>query len=195
MKTLPISQIPFISPETADLETQALFTKIHNTLDAPALNNEWQVLANSMCTLIGTWQLFSNIYLQGTLPLTLKALILFAIAAAHNCRYCGAMHEATCRVLGVEESTLQTIVQDVDRLTPERIQIIIRFAVRSADEPLSLQKEDYDELRDCGITEEEIVEIIALAAMGTYFDILADALKLEVDTFVQEMLPGEQLVH
>ena len=194
MKTSPISQIPYISPEEADPETKALFTEIQETLHVPILNNEWLILANSPGAINGTWQLFTNLYLQGTLPLTLKALILFSIAAAHKCHYCGALHEANCRVLGVDEAILQTIVQDVDRLTPERIQKIIRFAVRAADEPLTLQEEDYDELREGGITEEEIVEIITIAAMGTYFDILADALKLEVDSFVQDMLPGEQLV-
>jgi hypothetical protein len=30
--------------------------------------------------------------------------------------------------------------------------------------------------------------------MGTYLDILADALKLEVDDYLQELLPGGQMI-
>ena len=85
-------------------------------------------------------------------------------------------------------------MRDLNHLTPDRTRKIIQFAIRCADEPLTLQKADYEEIRDFGISEAEIVEIVSLAAMGSYFDILADALKLEVDSYLQELLPGEQLV-
>lgn len=194
MKILPISQIEYIPPETADPETTELLAEIQRITEAPVVNNVWQILANSTCALTGSWQLFFNLYLQGSLPMTLKALILFSVAAAHRCRYCGAIHEVTCRFLGIDEASLEAIVQNLGYLTPERTRKIIQFAIRCADEPLSLKEADYAKIRDFGITDVEIVEIISLAAMGTYFDILADALKLEVDSYLQELLPGEQLV-
>jgi len=194
MKTLPISQIQYIPPETADSELTELFDEIQRITDTPVVNNMWLILGNSICVLTGSWQLFFNLYLQGSLPMTLKGLILFSVAAAHHCQYCGAVHEVACRFLGVNEASLEAIVQDLGRLTPERTRKIIQFAVRCADEPLTLKEEDYAQIRDFGITDVEIVEIVSLAAMGSYFDILADALKLEVDSYLRELLPGEQLV-
>ena len=127
MKTLPISQIQCIPPETADSELRELFDEIQRITDAPVVNNVWQILGNSMCVLTGRRK-------------------------------------------------------------------IIQFAIRCADEPLTVKEEDYAQIRNFGITDAEIVEIVSLAAMGSYFDILADALKLEVDSYLRELLPGEQLV-
>ena len=49
-------------------------------------------------------------------------------------------------------------------------------------------REDYDALRAQGVSEEELVEIIHLAAMASSGDKLADALKIEVDPAVSEAL-------
>jgi uncharacterized peroxidase-related enzyme len=194
MNTLPISQIPFIPLEEADPDLAKLYDEIQSVTQAPVVSNVWQILGNSMGTLTGTWHLFFNLYLEGGLPMTLKALILFSIAATHRCRYCGAIHEVTCRMLSIDEAHLQTIVDDLSYLTPDRTRKIIQFALRCADEPSTLTEAHYDEIREIGLTEGELVEIISLAAMGTYLDILADALKLEVDDYLQELLPGGQMI-
>lgn len=194
MNTPQMNPVPSISPDEADPEIAEVYAEIKHITEVPIVSNMWQVLGNSMCALTGSWQLFSNLYLQGNLPMTLKALILFSVASAHHCRYCGAIHEVTCRFLGIDEDNLETIVQDLGRLTPERMRKIIQFAIRCADEPHALKEEDYAQIRDYGITNSEIVEIVSLAAMGSYFDILADALKLEVDSYLRDLLPGEQLV-
>jgi uncharacterized peroxidase-related enzyme len=194
MSTPRMNLIPFISPDEADPDIAEVYAEIQHITEVPIVSNVWQILGNSLCALTGSWQLFSNLYLQGNLPMTLKALILFSVASAHHCRYCGAIHEVTCRFLGIEEANLEAIVQDLGRLTPERMRKIIQFAIRCADEPHALKEEDYAQIRNYGISDSEIVEIISLAAMGSYFDIIAEASKLEVDNYLQELLPGEQLV-
>ena len=194
MKSLPISQLPLISPEEAESDLMAIFDEIRRGTETPVVYHMWQTLANSRPVLMGSWQLMCNAYLQGSLPLSLKAMILFAIAATHECRYCAAVHEATCRVIGIDSMSLETIVADVERLNPQRARHIVKFAIKCADAPLELCEEDYEIIRSYGITDSEITEIIALAGLANYFETLADALKLEVDSFIQELLPGEQLV-
>ena len=49
-------------------------------------------------------------------------------------------------------------------------------------------RQDYDNLREEGLTEGEIVEIILLSSIGSSGDVLADALKVEVDQGIAEML-------
>ena len=46
----------------------------------------------------------------------------------------------------------------------------------------------FEEVRQEGITDEEIVEIIVIAAVFAYNDILADALKVDVDHMVAQAL-------
>lgn len=85
---------------------------------------------------------------------------------------------------------------DVEQIFNEilRVREIIRFARRCARTPYAVTEEDYEMVRNYGISDEEIVEIVSLAAVGNYFDTLADALKLETDSFYKEGLPAGQLV-
>jgi alkylhydroperoxidase family enzyme len=54
----------------------------------------------------------------------------------------------------------------------------------------NLSDADYDSVREQGVSDEEIVEIISLAALGNYLDTIADSLKLEVDDAIAQALRG-----
>jgi alkylhydroperoxidase family enzyme len=66
--------------------------------------------------------------------------------------------------------------------------VTIEFALRVASGSKDLVREDYDKLRAHGVTDEELVEIIQVAAIGSSGDVLADALKVEVDDMVAQAL-------
>jgi alkylhydroperoxidase family enzyme len=90
----------------------------------------------------------------------------------------------TCRTLGIEEDTLHKLIKDLENLNPERVQAIIDFAIKVAHHPQELVREDYERVRDQGVTDAEIVEIIITAAAGVLSDIVADALQVDVDNMV-----------
>ena len=48
--------------------------------------------------------------------------------------------------------------------------------------------EDYERVREQGVTDAELVEITLIAAIGKYNDTLADALKVDVEPMVAEAL-------
>jgi len=50
--------------------------------------------------------------------------------------------------------------------------------------------EDYARVREQGVTDEELVEVILVAAAANYVDTLADARKIEVDPMVTAALGG-----
>ncbi len=47
-----------------------------------------------------------------------------------------------------------------------------------------------DAIRAQGVSDEEIIEVISLAALGNYLDTLADALKVPVDSVFRDALGG-----
>lgn len=194
MNLMPVHPIPLIEPKNGNEEIEIIFDEILRITESPTVTNMWRTLANSLPALCGTWQLMKQVFFESNLPLSLKAMILFSISAANRCAYCGAVMEVTCRTVGVEEDTLKAIVNDLDSLNPERVRVIIGFARRCAKTPYAITEADYDMVRGYGITDEELVEIVSLAAVGNYFDTLADALKLEADAFYTERLPDGQLV-
>jgi alkylhydroperoxidase family enzyme len=97
-------------------------------------------------------------------------------------------HEVTCRTLGIDEETLAQLVEDLGAVNPLRVKAIIEFALKAAKHPQELVAEDYEYVRDQGVSDEEIVEIILIAAVGVFSDILADSLKIEVDAITRQAL-------
>jgi alkylhydroperoxidase family enzyme len=105
-----------------------------------------------------------------------------AISAARNCQYCTTAHLAFCALLGVDAATLTLLDTNIDAIEPQRTREALRFAVHCATDPGSLTAADYDVLRGQGITDAEIVEMVAMAAFSVYATIVADALHVDIDT-------------
>jgi alkylhydroperoxidase family enzyme len=68
------------------------------------------------------------------------------------------------------------------------VQAIVSFGVKAAMAPNDMTDADYDKLRNMGISDSEIVEIVALAGLGVYLNFVADALKIDVDDMIKQGL-------
>ena len=86
------------------------------------------------------------------------------------------------------EDNLAALESDLEALSPVRVQTILKFAEKCAFDRHNLTDADYDEVRDQGVTDEEMIEIVALTALSTYLDIIADSFKLDVDDVIKQAL-------
>ena len=100
------------------------------------------------------------------------------------------IHKVNCMSSGIDEDTLAALESDLEALSPVRVQTILRFAEKCAFDRHNLTDADYDEVRDQGVTDEEMIEIVALTALSTYLDIIADSFKLDVDDVIKQALAG-----
>ena len=182
------SGLPIIEEEEATGDVARIYAEIKRDLQIPVVPNYAKAMAVSPAALTIMWDFQRSFYQHTALPESLTAMILFTIAETANCQYCSAGNEFTCRTLGVEEETLRALVEDLGNVSPQRLQAIIDFALKVSEDPQSLVAEDYERVRDQGVTDEELVEIILIAAIGKYNDTLADALKVEVEPMVSEAL-------
>src|SRR5688572_18938371 len=171
--------LPTIEEDEATGEVAALYEQIKREWGMPAIRNFMKVLAASPAVLTTWWAGKRTFYRQTTLPESLITMIFYSIAVQNECEYCSAVHELSCRTLGIDEATLQTLIHDLSDLAPERIRATIEFALKVARAPKSLTREDYDSLREHGVGDDEIVEIVQIAAIGMSENILADALKID----------------
>jgi uncharacterized peroxidase-related enzyme len=188
MYDLAISALPMIEEHEAAGEVAQLYGEIKREMQLPFVPNIMKAVAVSPEVLTIVWGVYHSFLEHSTLPQSLSPMILYAIAETGNCEYCSAKNELTCRMLGIDEETLGALVNDLGSVSPQRIAAIIGFAVKTAQNPQSLVADDYERLRENGVTDAEIAEIIQIAAMGKYFDILADALKIQVDSPFAEAL-------
>ena len=70
------------------------------------------------------------------------------------------------------------------------VRAIILFALKCAREPQGLTDEDYGSLRQHGLKQSEIMEVVAMSALAVYANIIADATGMEPD----EMFGAPSLV-
>jgi uncharacterized peroxidase-related enzyme len=185
-----MSQLPSIQEAEASGEVAEIYDEIQREMGIPFVPNIDKALAISPNALAGKWQVLRNVFLRTSLPTSLAAMILYTVAAANKCNYCGSIHKVTCRTVGIDEDTLAALDSDLAGLSPRRVQAIVEFAKKCATDRHNLSDADYDSVREQGISDEEIVEIISLAALGNYLDTIADSLKLEVDEAIAQALQG-----
>jgi uncharacterized peroxidase-related enzyme len=183
-----LSDVRMIEEEAATGEVARIYAEVKRDMQLPVVPNAMKVLAVSPAALAMYWDFTRSLTQHATLPEALRSMILYTIATVGNCRYCSATHELTCRTLGIDEETLRKLVEDLGNVSPERIRVIIEFALKVSRDPQGLVPADYERVRQQGVSDEELVEIIMMAAIGRYNDTLADALKIEVDPMVSAAL-------
>ncbi len=178
--------VPLVEEDEASEEIKEIYEGIKREMQIPVVPNIDKALANAPNALRATVALLGELYLNSTLPKPIVSMVLYAIASANRCNYCGSFHKLTCRTVGVDEDTLAALTENLEAVTPERVQAIVRFARKAARSPGALGQADYDDIRAQGISDAEIVEIVGLAATGAFLDIIADSLKIDVDDMIQQ---------
>jgi len=176
--------MPNVSPletEAASPEVVAVYADFQRRMGFPFAPNFIKTQGHSLAAARGSWGLLQNVLVGGMLPRTLKEMMFAAISHDRKCRYCEAAHLACCRMLGVDEASLQQLVVDVEDLSPEKARDIILFGLECAREPQSLKEADFEKLRGHGLSQSEIMEIIAMACLAVYANVVADATGMAAD--------------
>lgn len=188
MAVFPLVGLEYSAEDEAEGEVAAIYEDVRRTLQAPFVPNGVKALSASPVILSGYWALYKTVLSRTSLPLPLISMIHFSIAASNDCTYCASWNELTCRNSGIDDDTLNAMIRDLPHLSPERVRTIIQFSLTLVHSPQALGMEDFDELRNAGVSDEEIMEIMMIAAIGQMHDCFADALKIEVDAPVVSAL-------
>lgn len=177
-----------VEEDEASDEVIALFDSYKRAFQAHRIPNYIKANAISPASLQLYLSMLNSFYENVTLPQSLISMICFTVATEANCVYCSAIHEVTCRTLGVNEQTLKALAENLEDVSPERIRVIIEFALKTSSDAQNLVPEDYERLRRFGISNDEIVQIVMVASMAAFSDILANSIKIEVDSHFTKAL-------
>lgn len=183
-----MAHFPIVPENSAGPGVHRVFEEIRREKRLPFVPNFFKTLAHAPEALDATWMAYRGITTRGELPEALKEMIFVAISAARDCKYCEAAHLAFCNLLNVDRSHLAALARDIDEVRPERTRDILRFAVKCALEPRSVEQSDYATLRKHGLTVAEIMETIAMCGFAMYATTLADVLRLDIDQEVVNIL-------
>lgn len=178
MSYVPIIKLTPIEEQAASGEIADIFDNIRREMGAPYVGLAYRTMALSSATLTSGWMMIRDFLHRATLPTSLLYMIHYTISSARKCQYCSTNFKFACRSLGIDEEMLEALVHDLDTVAPKRTQEIIKFAVRCALDPQGLTEVDYDRVREQGLSDEEVVELIGWAAIAMYNDTISDSMKL-----------------
>lgn len=164
--------IATINPDAAGPATEILATVKKKLGTVP---NMFATLANSPSTL-EAYLAFSGGLENGLLSKALREQIALAVAGANQCDYCASAHTFIAKSLGVDsgEAARNLVAESGDPKTTVILKFVsdvVRNRAVFSDSSAAL-----DELRHVGVTEAEIVEIIANVSLNiftNYFNHLA----------------------
>jgi uncharacterized peroxidase-related enzyme len=115
----------------------------------------------------------------GTLPTSLKELVIVRTSQMNNCEYCLASHSLLAKKLGYSDAQVTALprFEDSDQFSP-REKVALRLAERLTRNERPL---DYAELADLKVhfTEGEIVELMAASGLFNYFNRFNNLLAME----------------
>ena len=105
-----------------------------------------------------------------------REMISVAVSMANGCLYCLVAHGGTLRELSDDKVEADRITLDYRRAQlTARERAMLDFAVKVTKEPLTCEESDVDALRALGFSDEDVWDIIEVAAMFNYTNRLAMA--------------------
>jgi uncharacterized peroxidase-related enzyme len=117
---------------------------------------------------------------------------LATIAAARALRstYCTAAHSKFLRDVCGDEATLELLAQDPTgaALSPQD-QLVYRFAAKVATAADAVCQRDVDELRDVGLSDADIADLVFAASARSFFTRVLDGLGAQLDTETAQAFP------
>lgn len=173
--------IPVLPPEQASEESKAVYDEFYRRMSFPAPPNFIMTQGHSATAARATWELVRNVLLNGEIPRWKKEMIFVAISHDRQCHYCEAAHIACCRMLGVDPGMIERLVRDVAMIPDPVLRDMLRFSLKCARDPQSLETADYELLTRHGLSQSELVELVAMSGLAVYANIIADATAMEAD--------------
>jgi uncharacterized peroxidase-related enzyme len=165
------------------IATEAATTKVRKLLEGvqAKLNmtpNFLRVMANSPAVVEG-YLGFSGSLAGGSLTAKLREQIALAVGEANGCEYCLSAHSALGKLVGLTADEIEAARESRSAAPKDAAALEFAQAVLKARGRVS--SADFDRLREAGLNDGEIAEIIAHVALNVFTNYFNIANNVEVD--------------
>ena len=154
---------PVDLPSASEQQRDALKVTPSNT----KISDYVLVLAHDPETLSPRTPLFNGImYNRGGLSRAERELGAIGSSIVNRCIYCTAVHASRYNQLAKDEVTVEKIFADGEQAElDQRQSAILKFAAALAKCPSEARKEDIQALRDAGLDQSEILDLVLSSAL------------------------------
>jgi len=167
-----MTRVILVSDAEAKGEAQAVFK---NFMEKQGSVPTWaRVMAHRQEILTPFAQLVSMTMGPGLVEQDNKWKMAYRVSHLNKCAYCISVVETMLAKMGVTKEEMADVVQNVDNLKPDE-QIAVKYAEAITKEAANIPETVYFELKKF-YTEDQLVEITAVAGLFNYINRFNDAL-------------------
>ena len=178
-----MARIQVIDPKTATGETRQLLDAVQAQLGATP--NFIRVLANSPQALQGFLGLYGALG-EASIDKATQERIALAIAEGNGCQYCVSAHTAIGRHAGLSNDEM--VLNRQGRSRDAKAAATVAFAQALNANLGEITGAEFAAARSAGLSDAEIVEVIAVVAINIFTNILGKATRVEIDFPKVELL-------
>lgn len=159
--------IDLVSKEEATGETAAVYEEIMATrgdevAEDATLNRLWTVYGNTPHLLEPFWNLMQQTYRGGTLSFDTQHKVALVVATVMECEGCKFFHSSTLESEGVDDEELAEMTRaeiEASAFTRREYEML-KFAEKAATDSHGITDDEFERLRDAGLSGVEIVELV-----------------------------------
>ncbi len=158
---------PRVQPIKLDEATPEQLDALKVTPSNTKVSDYVLVLANDVETLKVRTPLFNAImYNRGGMGRAERELSAVGASVVNRCVYCAAVHASRYNQLTKDKQAMQAIFADGEEAElDERQKAIFLFAAKLSKAPSEATEEDMQALRDAGLKDDEILDLILSASL------------------------------
>lgn len=167
-----------VEPEIATGETAALFTATHRALGV--IPNLARVMANSPAVLKGYLGVVTTLSAEGSLPADVRESIALLVAQENGSDYCLSVHAFRgTRTAGL--SAAEATSARRGKADDPWAAAVLELAASTVRDRGTVADEQLAAARRAGLSDGQIVEVIAHVALNVFTNYLATAARVDVD--------------
>jgi uncharacterized peroxidase-related enzyme len=165
-----------VNPDTAEGETRTLLDAVRAAFGV--VPNLFRVTANSPAALEGLLNLNGALG-KGMFDAKLRERIALAVAEANGCAYCLSAHCTLGEGAGLTQQDIDLARQA--QAADARITAILQLARRIVDERGAIPAAALQEARSAGLSDAEIVEVIANVVVNIFTNYVNHVANTDID--------------
>jgi uncharacterized peroxidase-related enzyme len=129
---------------------------------------------------------------EGALTRQQKEYLFLVCSAANMSTYCVTAHCEIVRMLGIEGPEPEQIAIDYTSTDlPLTLKALLAFATKLTHQPTKIARQDIDDLRTFGFSDQEIMETVVVVGFAKFSNFVAFGLGTVPDFDSTKALPGQ----
>ena len=176
-----MARIEPLTVETASTEGAQILSAIKDKIGM--IPNLYATMAHSPAALSAALA-FGDAMGTSTLSPQVKEQLALAIAGANSCDYCASAHTAIGKMTGVDAEELSKNLGG--NASDPKVQALLTFATTVVKTRGDVSDVDISEARAAGVTDAEIVEVVASVAINTFTNYFNHIAQTKIDFPVVE---------